>query len=90
MAIPMHPPSHHRFFGSLTKAVQALQLAPALKVAHDADDLEAAYGEESLDRVRARILRADRTARRGLYRLHDELARRRREEAGNPLAGLMA
>lgn len=69
-----------RLFGAVSKAVAAVQLAPSLKVAHDADALEARFGEESLERVRDRILRADRAHRRDLYRLHDELARRRRPE----------
>ena len=81
MAIPMHrmtPTS--RLFDAVTKAVAVVQLAPKLKVAHDADALEARFGEDSLERVRDRILRADRAHRRGLYRLHDELARRRRPD----------
>jgi hypothetical protein len=78
MAIRMHHSTPtRRLFDGLSKAVQALQLAPDLKIVHDADALEAAFGDESLDRVRDRILRADRARRRKLYRLHDELARRR-------------
>ena len=74
--------STSRFLGAFSKAVAAVQLAPSLKVAHDADALEARFGEDSLERVRDRILRADRAHRRGLYRLHDELARRRRPDGG--------
>lgn len=78
MAIPMHRMTHTtRLIDVVSKAVAAVQLAPSLKIAHDADALEARFGEESLDRVRDRILRADRAHRRDLYRLHDELARRR-------------
>ena len=81
MAIRMHrATSTSRFFGAFGKAVAAVQLAPSLKIAHDADALEARFGEDSLERVRDRILRADRAKRRDLYRLHDELARRRRHD----------
>lgn len=56
-----------------------------MKVAVEADALEARHGAEALHLVRNRIVAADRTARRDLYRLHDELARRRR--APDPMAG---
>ena len=79
-----------RILGAVSKAVAAVQLAPSLKVAHDADALEALFGEESLERVRDRILRADRAHRRDLYRLHDELARRRRPETADQFAGVGA
>ncbi len=76
-----------RLIDAVSKAVAAVQLAPSLKVAHDADALEARFGEELLERVRDRILRSDRAHRRDLYRLHDELARRRRPDDGDRFAG---
>ncbi len=82
MAIPMHRTSAtDRFFHALHRAVEQAHLAASLKIAHDADKLEARFGDESIERVRDRILRANRKARRTLYRLHDELARRRRPHA---------
>jgi hypothetical protein len=79
--------STSRFLDAVSKAVAAVQLAPSLKIAHDADALEALFGEASIERVRDRILRADRAHRRDLYRLHDELARRRRQDSGFVSAG---
>jgi hypothetical protein len=84
MAIPMHRTSAtDRFFLALHKAVENAHMAAAMKIAHDADKLEARFGEDSIERVRDRILRANRGARRALYRLHDELARRRTPAAPN-------
>ena len=89
MAIRMHRMTPTtRLLDAVSKAVAAVQLAPSLKVAHDADALEARFGEDSLERVRDRILRADRAHRRGLYRLHDELARRKRPD--DAVAGIGA
>ncbi|HWE46968.1 MAG TPA: hypothetical protein VG407_13165 [Caulobacteraceae bacterium] len=76
-----------RLIDAVGKAVAAVQLAPSMKIAHDADALEALFGDESLEQVRGRILRADRAHRRDLYRLHDELARRRRPATIDRFAG---
>jgi hypothetical protein len=47
------------------------------KIWAEADRLEEKYGRaEAILRVRDRIARADRSHRRRLYELHDELARR--------------
>jgi hypothetical protein len=70
-----------RLFEAFTKTFESLQ--PSLKVSLDADELEAKFGERSLEQVRDRILTADRAARRELYRVHDELARRRRADPGD-------
>jgi hypothetical protein len=57
----------------------------------EADKLEALYGEAAVTHVREQVQGADRKARKRLYRLHDELARRRRQaETGDEFAGLMA
>ena len=91
MAIPMHRISTtSKLFDVFGKAVEAVQLAPSMKIAHDADALEALFGEESLEQVRGRILRADRAHRRVLYRLHDELARRRRPQPVDRFAGVVS
>ena len=62
------------FFDSL----RDLKPDPEAKLAHQADELVAQHGDEALELIRSRIAKADRAARRQLYRLHDELARRRR------------
>jgi hypothetical protein len=47
------------------------------KVWSEADELEATHGREAaLQLVLERIVKADRGARRRLYLLHDEIARR--------------
>jgi hypothetical protein len=51
----------------------------------EADAIEATHGEDAIAFIRERIVSADRTARRQLYRIHDELARRRRDYAGDPV-----
>jgi hypothetical protein len=48
-----------------------------LALADEADRIEHRYGAEAIDWVRQRIARAPKPARARLYRLHDELARRR-------------
>ena len=58
------------------------------KLEAEADALVENYGEEAIEMIRARLLKADRAARKELYRLHDELARRRRDHSEDPLAGL--
>jgi hypothetical protein len=91
MAIPMHRISTtSKLFDAVGKAVAAVQIGPSLKIAHDADALEAMFGEDSLEQVRWRILRADRAHRRDLYRLHDELARRRRPQVVDRFAGVVS
>ncbi len=46
-------------------------------VSAEADELEDFYGVEAIAWVRAKILKAPKGARARLYRVHDELARRR-------------
>ncbi len=46
-------------------------------VSVQADHLEDLYGARAIDWVRDRIARARKGSRARLYRLHDELARRR-------------
>ena len=46
-------------------------------LAHEADHLEDLYGAHAIDWVLHRIERAPKGSRARLYRLHDELARRR-------------
>lgn len=67
---------------SLFGAFVAPPSKDCIKLADEADALEAQHGEEAVDLVRHRIVSADRKARKALYRLHDELARRRREHMG--------
>ena len=71
--------SHHSRFKSLFAAIGGLQTKETDRLLHEADALEARHGEEAVDLVRRRIVSADRKARKALYRLHDELARRRRD-----------
>jgi hypothetical protein len=59
----------------------------AVSLSQEADRLESVYGEDAVAFVREQVKAADRRARKHLYRLHDELARRRRR---NDFAGLMA
>ena len=47
------------------------------ELSFEADELEAAYGATAVQWVRDQIVRASRTNRTHLYRLHDELVRRR-------------
>jgi len=46
-------------------------------LANQADHLEDLYGPKAIDWVRRKIEQAPKGARAKLYRLHDELARRR-------------
>jgi hypothetical protein len=71
--------------GSLFTSWTSKQAREEMKLADEADALEARHGEDAIHLVRNRIVAADRTARRDLYRLHDELARRRRD--ADPFAG---
>ena len=88
MAVPKHRTSKtSNVLGVFAKVVEAVQIGPSLKIVHDADVLEARFGEDSIERVRDRILRADRAHRRDLYRLHDELVRRRRITGADQFAG---
>lgn len=68
-------------FLALFDQLKALKPDADAKLADEADLLEAAHGEQALELIRARIAQADRAARKQLYRLHDELARRRRDYA---------
>jgi hypothetical protein len=60
---------------------RTLILAPASRakwaVATEADHLEQVYGAQALAWVRQEISAAPRAARARLYRIHDELSRRR-------------
>jgi hypothetical protein len=79
--------SHHSLIKSLLAALGAGSTKESYKLADEADALEATHGEEAVDLVRDRIVSANRKARKELYRLHDELARRRRDHPdGDALA----
>jgi hypothetical protein len=65
--------------------------AAAVSLSREADRLESVYGEDAVAFVREQVQAADRKARKRLYRLHDELARRRRRgSTADEFAGLMA
>jgi hypothetical protein len=64
--------------------------AAAVALTEEADKLEAQYGDAAIAVIRDKVQAADRKARRKLYRLHDELARRRRHDEADDFAGLMA
>lgn len=52
-------------------------LRRSLEISFEADELELQFGRsQAVDVVGERILQADRSERRRLYRLHDELTRR--------------
>lgn len=55
------------------------RLRSDLDLVREADRLEAELGEDAVDCIRRQLLSASRASRRKLYRLHDELARRRRD-----------
>ncbi|MBS0295671.1 MAG: hypothetical protein JSR45_05115 [Proteobacteria bacterium] len=71
--------SHHSLLKSLWSALGGSQTKESYKLLDQADAMEATHGEGAVDYVRDRITSANRKARKDLYRLHDELARRRRE-----------
>lgn len=71
--------SHHSMFKSLWSALGGSGPKESYKLADQADAVEATHGERAVEHVRDRITSANRKARKELYRLHDELARRRRE-----------
>ena len=56
----------------------------AVSLSQEADRLESVYGEDAVAFVREQVQAADRKARKHLYRLHDELARRRRAATISP------
>jgi hypothetical protein len=63
----------------------------AVSLSKEADRLESVYGEDAVAFVREQVQAADRKARKHLYRLHDELARRRRRNSSaDDFASLMA
>jgi hypothetical protein len=64
--------------------------AAAVSLTEEADKLEAQYGDAAIAIIREKVQGADRKARKKLYRLHDELARRRRGDEPDEFAGLMA
>ncbi len=68
-------------------AIRDLKPVKPSKLEAEADALVESYGEGAIEMIRARLLKADRAARKELYRLHDELARRQRDHADDPLAG---
>jgi hypothetical protein len=54
------------------------KLKAGLALSEEADDLEARFGAAgAVSHVRDKIAGADRGARQHLYRLHDEIVRRR-------------
>jgi hypothetical protein len=62
-----------------------------VSLSKEADRLESVYGEDAVAFVREQVQAADRKARKHLYRLHDELARRRRRNSSaDDFASLMA
>lgn len=76
---------------ALLAGLSAAKDAAAVSLSQEADRLETVYGEDAVAFVREQVQAADRKARKHLYRLHDELARRRRRTtAGDDFAGLMA
>lgn len=84
---------HHRRFAwfAFLAGFRARPEPDALNLSLEADRLEAAYGKEAVAYVREKVQSADRRSRKRLYRLHDELARRRRfRDSGDEFAGLMA
>ena len=60
--------------------------AAAVSLSQEADLLESVYGEDAVAFVREQVQAADRRARKHLYRLHDELARRRRNASPDDFA----
>lgn len=66
-------------FGRLLRALSDLD--PAIRaeteLSFEADAVERAYGAGSIAWVRSQIVRAPKQHRPHLYRLHDELVRRR-------------
>jgi hypothetical protein len=69
----------------------AARASAAASLIQEADQLESVHGEHAVAFVRDQVQAADRKARKHLYRLHDELARRRRDSAStDELASLMA
>jgi hypothetical protein len=62
----------------------AARASAAVSLVQEADQLESVYGEDAVAFVREQVQAADRRARKHLYRLHDELARRRRHNASPP------
>jgi hypothetical protein len=74
----------------LDAVLEAARISAALKLSVEADGLEARYGRHAVDEVRDAVLKKDRRARRRLYRLHDELARRRDRDGGGLAGGLPA
>jgi hypothetical protein len=59
----------------------AAKASATVSLIHEADQLESVYGDDAVAFVREQVQAADRKARKHLYRLHDELARRRRRNA---------
>jgi hypothetical protein len=90
---PMHesrespPMRRHRRRSNWFAILAGFSAARDASLSQEADRLESVYGEDAVAFVREQVKAADRRARKHLYRLHDELARRRR---GNDFAGLMA
>jgi hypothetical protein len=84
---------HHRRTSllSLLTGFAVPRNGAVVSLIEEADKLEALYGDNAVAHVREKVQAADRKNRKRLYRLHDELARRRRQaESGDEFAGLMA
>lgn len=75
---------------SLFSGLRIAKDAPALSLCREADRLEALHGEDAVFIVRERVQSAPRKVRKHLYRLHDELARRRRHATREPMEGATA
>jgi hypothetical protein len=77
--VPVVSSRSRSIFQSLTRLIAAVNLKEATALADQADEMEATHGDHAVEAVRAKILDANRSARRRLYHLHDELSRRRRD-----------
>lgn len=66
-------------FGAITRTLSKFDphVRAETELSFEADAVEEAYGAAAVAWVRGRILKASRTHRPHLYRLHDELVRRR-------------
>jgi hypothetical protein len=65
-------------FESLLSGLSLAKASAEMSLCLEADRLEAAHGEAAILVVREQVQAAPRKLRKRLYRLHDELVRRRR------------
>jgi len=61
----------------ITLPVFTSRARDAAAIAAEAEGLEKAYGEDAIARIRDKIAVAERADRARLYRVHDQIARRR-------------